>query len=170
MNEGQRLKQLGQDAVLKKENAEWRERALALMAEFARLKHRFHADQFREWVLGEKAVPEPHHPNVWGALYTTAARKYWIRRSGDYSQSQNPAAHAHTCSWWESLIYEGPPVAQRPARPGVRYQIRAPKKVGLTVDTATKAKSAEIIRFYCETFRADAATLTFTEMTPGANF
>ena len=169
MSTGQELKCQGQDATWQAERAAWRDQALNLIKQFATIHSRFNADQFRRWAA-EQGLSEPHHRNVWGPLYTTAASKGWIRNTQDYTQSENPAAHAHAYAWWESLLNPSLPPERRDPSQEMRFELRAPGKAGVTVASADKAKSASVIKWYCRIFDAKPKDIVFSTVAPGPRF
>lgn len=98
---GADLKKAGQELVVRNERIDWRLNVLALLQQYASSYAEFTADQFRRY-CAEQKVPEPHHHNVWGALFTTAHRRDWIRPTGQSSLAKRKAAHARACTVWRS--------------------------------------------------------------------
>ena len=85
-----------------KERAEWREKALDLLYDYAVAHPSMRGDDFHTHCAAK--IGEPHHPNVWGTLFTTAGRKHWLRKSKHYVESDNKKARAHTCAIWYSRV------------------------------------------------------------------
>jgi len=130
------LKAEGQDSVLAHESAEWRQEALALLFEFTRTATEFHADDFKAY-CDRNGLREPHHRNVWGSLYSAAARKRWIEKTGRYAASQTPESHAHHYVIWRSLINPGMPQSEKLTR---FYSSK--KGVGIYVKSSNRHKAA----------------------------
>jgi hypothetical protein len=165
MPTGDELKARGQEATWEKEDAEWRKTALSLLHEFATLNHRFNADDFREFTRASN-LSEPHHPNVWGSLFTTAAKRFWIRKSGHYDASKNPESHAHHYVIWESSLCAPKEEIKTVNGPTIRFEMRAEGKPGFTFSTPEKARSPEWIRFYCKTMKVKSDEIKITTWTP----
>lgn len=104
MNVAQQLKLEGQSTAWANEKQRWRDEAMSLLEQFAGTRPEFNADEFRTFAK-ERGLGIPHHVNVWGSLFTAAARKKWIANSGRYSTSSTPASHAHHLIIWDSKIY-----------------------------------------------------------------
>lgn len=62
----------------------------------------FLTENFRQFWLAS-GQPEPHHPNVWGALTLSLAREGLIRNTGVYQQAKSLKNHAHRYAVWEYM-------------------------------------------------------------------
>ncbi len=78
----------------------WSDVALDALKAFAvRIGKPFTTEDFRQSAL----VPEPHHPNAWGAIFNAAARKGVIRQVG-FSRPSNIKSHASVVMTWEAAL------------------------------------------------------------------
>lgn len=100
MSTGKELKAEGQALTWEKERAEWREKASSLLYDYAVAHPSVRGDEFHTYCVAK--IGEPHHPNVWGTLFTAAGRKKWMVKSKRYVESDNKDARAHTCAVWYS--------------------------------------------------------------------
>jgi hypothetical protein len=103
MNTGEAQKLQGQALTWDKERVEWRDKALTLLERYAQVHPSVQADHFHSYCTQE-GMGEPHHPNVWGSLYTIAGRKKWMVKSRRYATSEHRRAHAHTYVIWYSRL------------------------------------------------------------------
>ncbi len=63
----------------------------------------FRFEQFREWALNEKELPEPSKPNAWGAIPTKAASMGLIESTGRYEKATALKTHSHPVQVWRVL-------------------------------------------------------------------
>jgi hypothetical protein len=100
---GAALQQSGMAKTLANEQDAWREHAIGLLANYARLAKRpFSMDEFRlAW--DELGYAEPHHPNVWGAVTNVAAKRKLIVPTGEWVRSERPSAHNRHTRLWRAL-------------------------------------------------------------------
>lgn len=144
MASAQELKEKSQQQVWQNEDNDWRDEALKLLKEFAQARPKFTADDFRDYARLH-GLRQPHHPNVWGSLYTTAATKLWIRKSGDYDVSSNPNSHAHHYVVWKSMLCVE--ANQTASEVYTRFELRAEDKPGITRKSKQDANS--MMQEYC---------------------
>lgn len=147
---GEQLKKEGQDAVWAKASEEWRDRALTALSTLVALKHFFTSDDFRAYAT-EQEVGQPHKPNAWGALYSTAARFGWMRPTGRFVKSEHKNSHAHKYTIWESLVFEGKDGAEKaPEKPKIIVEWLLKTDGKTSVGFASKEKAVVKIDVYAE--------------------
>ena len=101
--DGDLLKQAGIAATLAAERKEWRERAIELLGNYARLAKRpFSMDEFRR-AWQDLGYGEPHHANTWGAVMNAAARRNLIAPTGEWVESVRPEAHRRFVRLWRAV-------------------------------------------------------------------
>jgi len=100
---GPELKADGQARVMENEPQTWRDHVLAVLWDLVRKCVLLTADDLREACVS-RGIPEPYHPNVWGGIFTSAARSEWIEKAG-YRPSQYPGNRARVLTVWRSLVF-----------------------------------------------------------------
>lgn len=76
----------------------WADLALeAIKAFAARIGRPFTTEDFRQSAL----VPDPRHPNAWGAVFNAASRRGVIRQVG-FTRPSNVKSHASVVMTWEA--------------------------------------------------------------------
>lgn len=103
---GKELKQIGQQLALSVD-VSWKECAFAELEKFCeRLKEEgkpeFVFEDFRLHCEGIM-VGEPHHPNAWGALATSAAKEGLIEWTGKGVQAKGVKAHSRLVRVWRAV-------------------------------------------------------------------
>lgn len=78
------------------EDLTWREDALDRVAEFARSGREFTSDEVRE------GFREPHHPNAWGSIFSTQAKRGVIQRIG-FRPSHIKSRHGSVTGIWRGV-------------------------------------------------------------------
>ena len=63
----------------------------------------FRFEQFREWALNSKVLPEPSSPKVWGAVPSKAAALGLIEATGKYEKAKSVKTHSHAVQVWRVL-------------------------------------------------------------------
>jgi hypothetical protein len=89
------------ERVTLKERKEWRElhdRELMLFL-VRRGSVPFLAEDFRAF-FARRGHPNPHHPNVWGAMWFAAARDGVVVKTGKYLPMQDRRSHARVTAEW----------------------------------------------------------------------
>lgn len=83
-------------------NGEWLGNVLALVARLAILQGRdgFTVEDVRA-LAERRGLPEPDHPNAWGAAMHVARRRGLIREAG-YRKATRADAHARVIRAWEA--------------------------------------------------------------------
>lgn len=94
---GRERKRAGQLVVLSGTELVWRASVVALIANRGRGR-RFTADDVRDEAAA-KGIPNPHHPNAWGALFTQLSVRGEIERV-DYCESKRERSRARIVSVW----------------------------------------------------------------------
>ena len=102
---GKDRKAAGIDLVLENEPEAWKDTVYALLLDLAYNWHRFTSDDLRA-DAGARGVPEPHHPNCWGAVFARAAKAGLIERVG-FRHSTLPSCHARAISVWTRVDDDG---------------------------------------------------------------
>jgi hypothetical protein len=59
----------------------------------------FLPEDFRRWFLA-RGNKHPHHPNVWGAMWMSAARQGLVAKTGRYRHMQDLRSHARITAEW----------------------------------------------------------------------
>lgn len=59
----------------------------------------FLPEDFRRWFLA-RGNRHPHHPNVWGAMWMSAARQGLVAKTGRYRHMQDVRSHARITTEW----------------------------------------------------------------------
>lgn len=178
---GRSLKANGQEKVLANESKMWREKALSYLNAFATMRQTFGADDFREYCRGLD-LEEPHHPNVWGSLFTSASKQGWISPTGKFSQSKLANAHAHHYPIWCSNFFapkdeaeEAETAAERVTgsvdgcvgeAEALRYELRAPGKPGASVKTRASLLSPANLDAYCARYKVERSAVAFYAYIP----
>lgn len=83
------------------ERLKWRNWALSYIDQWARLNDTFTAEDVKNQIIEQ--IGHPHHPNVWGALFSTAVKRGWVTQES-YTRGKLPDAHAHHMIVWKSLL------------------------------------------------------------------
>ncbi len=99
-------KAAGIKTVLEHERKEWLLRALRCVLNVARNCREFTADEVR-LAISDDGMPEPHHPNVYGALMNSAVREGVCVITDRTRISNRPDAHSHRNPVWQSRIFRG---------------------------------------------------------------
>ena len=81
-------------------NEDWLDAAVSLLRSFAARTDAFTNGDFRNWAKG---LPEPAHPNAWGALFNRAARRGIIRKTGRFLTNGVPSARARLVAEWRRV-------------------------------------------------------------------
>lgn len=97
---GNVLKEKGIRKVSENESLVWRERAINVVNQVMQVKDCFTADDIR-LMADEFGLPEPHHPNVWGALLSGLSKSGVIHKTGQYIASRLPVSHGRIIPIWE---------------------------------------------------------------------
>lgn len=98
---GESLKEMGMSSVLASADAanfNWTDYALSLLEYFAKSVRQFSSDEFRAHFVNH--LPEPPHPNAFGALFNRAAKAGIIRHVG-YIKSVRASAHRRVVGVWQ---------------------------------------------------------------------
>lgn len=107
--ESQRRKLGGQDRAA--ENAaEWMDGAMSCMKNLAVCLSEFTADDLA-LELDRSGIGEPHHPNVYGTLWSKAAGLGWIASTNRTTTSKRPREHYRRIMVWESRLFDCNPRA-----------------------------------------------------------
>lgn len=94
---GMQLKERGIAQVLGNEKEEWKQKALESLMRFKQVrKTAFTSEDWKAFAQ----LPEPHHPNCWGGIWQSFARKKLIIPSGISVKSIKPSSHAHKIELW----------------------------------------------------------------------
>ena len=95
---GNAKKQVGISSVLR---SEWRESADACFRRFlVHIGERdFTSDMFRRYAE-DQGLPDPHHPNAWGALFHRQIREHGLIDTGWRSPSTRAAGHRRELKIW----------------------------------------------------------------------
>jgi len=103
---GDKRKKRGQ--MLVSANAgDWKDLALDVIRDLAQHHAEFTADEVRQAAQALQ-LPEPHHPNAWGAAMSTAARRTYIVDTGRSRKSQQASANSRKLTIWRSCLYSPP--------------------------------------------------------------
>lgn len=89
------------DLVVDNERKAWRElhdRELAVFL-IQQGNAAFLPEDFRRWFLA-RGNPHPHHHNVWGAMWMSAARQGLVKKTGCYRHMQEIRSHARITTEW----------------------------------------------------------------------
>ena len=97
--ESERRKAEGQRIVTANEREHWKMRIALVIDGLRRRGLPFTGDDVRERAAA-RGIPEPHHPNAYGAAMTAAARKGRIQKTGRYVKSSIPSRHAAVVAEW----------------------------------------------------------------------
>lgn len=62
--------------------------------------------EFDAFDITELGVPDPDHPNRWGALFQSAVTAGLIVPVG-YRQSRRPSRHGGVCRVWKGVVDKG---------------------------------------------------------------
>lgn len=95
---GDVLKQEGQDRVLANEHSRWKVDVERVLGQLIAKGEPFNADDLRRMAVVQ-AIPEPHHPNCWGALIGAASKAKRITMIG-IDKNTIPSAHARLIGKW----------------------------------------------------------------------
>lgn len=89
-------------AAVSEADPEWIEDILEVIAILATYPNRpITSDDVREVAL-DAGIPEPHHPNAWGAAMRTAALRGIIEPTDRTVKSSRPAAHRRRLVVWRA--------------------------------------------------------------------
>lgn len=96
------LRDHGMAEAMEHERDEWRDLYRYEMRAF--LKDRgdraFLSEEFRKW-FRSRGNREPHHPNVWGAMWNACATEGWIEKTGKHRPTTYAAGHATDGTEWK---------------------------------------------------------------------
>lgn len=79
---------------------EWKERAKAAIELVARTREYVSADDL--WEIG---LDKPREPRALGPIFTWAAKRHLIEKTGDYQPSGQVSNHGRPSALWRSLVY-----------------------------------------------------------------
>lgn len=98
---GHMARDAGMALAIAHERAAWRSLHDTELLRFLVLQggQPFTPEAFRRWFL-ERGNEEPHHPNVWGALWLRCARMGWIVKTGTYRNTTLRTSHARITPEW----------------------------------------------------------------------
>ncbi len=99
LSEGERLKRDGIRIVLDNQGNSWSEMAQHLIAHYIKRHGPCLMEDARVFAL-ECGLPEPSHPNAWGAVSSGLSRKGQIEMTGDRSKSKSVKSHARIQPMW----------------------------------------------------------------------
>lgn len=103
---GPELKEKGQKQVIANEQEAWKRAAMDVVRHCAQRFAAITADDVRNRA-SSIGLPEPHHCNAWGAIFTSAAREGIILRTTNVVESNIPRSHSRALRVWKSCIYRG---------------------------------------------------------------
>lgn len=83
--------------------SDWMVFALYGLKEFCKTHRVFAIEEYRS-ACNDLNIPNPDHPNSWGALALAAKKLGLIRFTGEYRQARNSTAHARIVKIWEAII------------------------------------------------------------------
>jgi hypothetical protein len=93
------MKQEGIERVWKNAGI-WSDQAINLLASFsARQREEFTLEDFRLYA-SMRYLPEPHHDNCWGALFSVASKQFLIKPTGSMVVASRPEAHGRLIRTW----------------------------------------------------------------------
>jgi len=93
------MKQEGIERVWKNAGT-WSDQAMNLLASFsARQREEFTLEDFRLYA-SMRYLPEPHHDNCWGALFSVASKQFLIKPTGSMVAATRPEAHGRLIRTW----------------------------------------------------------------------
>jgi hypothetical protein len=96
---GCQLRDEGMERVTRSQTQYWRDMVDSIIQDLAFGGRPFTIDDVRE-VSDRMGLPDPKHPNAWGARIGGAARRGLISRTGDVRPSTHPDRHAHRNPVW----------------------------------------------------------------------
>jgi hypothetical protein len=97
---GKQLKADGMERVLASTSDEWHARCQGYYRAYMdRHPHGFTGEDCK-LDARERGLGEPHHPNVWGAVFSGIARSKDIVKTGEYVKSTEPLRHANEVPVW----------------------------------------------------------------------
>ena len=96
---GEQLKQEGCAVVAFNAGPLWNRAVDECIAECALAFDEFTYDDVRR-LAAQRGIPEPHHPNAWGARMHAAARHGICRMTGRRRRSLRGIAHARQVEIW----------------------------------------------------------------------
>ena len=78
----------------------WSDQAMNLLASFsARQREEFTLEDFRLYA-SMRYLPEPHHDNCWGALFSVASKQFLIKATGNMVAATRAKAHGRLIRTW----------------------------------------------------------------------
>lgn len=95
---GERLKEEG-IATVSQNNEHWKQQASLVLARLMNERLEVTTDDLRT-AVDRAGIGQPAHPNCWGAVFSSAARRGEIERIG-YRTSHLPSAHARVVAVWQ---------------------------------------------------------------------
>lgn len=98
---GEAAKEAGTALVIEN-NKRFSEAVKALIAEFAAKPDEFTSTDVR-LRAAELGIPEPSHPNAWGACFFAAAKAGIIEKTGEYKPSAFEKSHAAIVAIWKGV-------------------------------------------------------------------
>ena len=99
MTTGQELKEQGIEKVLTAADLKWQSDVLYIIQQLVKKNRAFTAEDVRK-VAENCGLPHPHHPNAWGGMLQTAAKRKWIKRTGNFIRSTRPDRHHGLLTEW----------------------------------------------------------------------
>ena len=99
LTDGLERKEAGQALVMDNQREHWKRCVSMVISDLARVGVTFTGDNVRQ-VAAAKNVPEPHHPNAWGAAISAAAKAKRIRKTGRYLPSAIASRHGAMVAEW----------------------------------------------------------------------
>lgn len=103
---GQTLKTEGQQLAFDYAGTDFKEALPSVLQQWCILigkRSEFRFEQFREWALNSKVLPEPSTPKVWGAVPSKAAALGLIEATGKYEKAKSVKTHSHAVQVWRVL-------------------------------------------------------------------
>lgn len=99
---GLRARNAGAATVLENAGPDWSEEIQGVIATIAGEVPGlpFTADDVRARAMG-RGIPEPHHPNAYGAAMLAAARAGIIRATGGFRRSERAGARGRMLAEWK---------------------------------------------------------------------
>lgn len=102
---GEQLKEIGQAQVTAK-SGEWSSKAFLFMLEFIKQCNNddleFDSDMLKIYLHGIKKISQPHHGNVYGALFRYAAEADLIEKTGRHVKSIMPSNRGREICVWRA--------------------------------------------------------------------
>ncbi len=99
MSTGAELRDKGVAKVLSAADLKWQSDVLYIIDQLVKRGKAFTAEDVRA-AAENCGLPQPHHPNAWGGMLITAARRKTIKRTGNFRRSSRPDRHHGLLTEW----------------------------------------------------------------------